>query len=193
MVLAISSCKFYKKDKEAKQLIKVFQEFSKKELKFPDSVSVFFKKNDLQKHSIQSYAGGHLKIVTRIAGDCSRCVNNLKRWEEEIIEEIDTNSVKFLPFIYTDNYSFFTDVIYPELAINYPLLIDTLNLFIMNNDLPRFDKRFHTFLIDENNNIILIGNPLHNREANWILVHWKTRQRLVVNDTSLKALRRNNP
>ena len=164
MIFAISSCDSFKKEDETKQLKKIYQEFSKKELKFPDSVSVFYGKNDLQKHSIQSYAGNHLKIVTRIAADCHLCIINLQRWEEEILWKIDTCSIKFLPFIYTDNFSYFTDVIYLEIDINYPLLIDTLNQFVIDNNLPRFDNRFHSFLLDENNNIILIGSPLYNRE-----------------------------
>jgi len=164
MLLTLSSCDFFKKDNEAKQLKKMFQEFSKKELKFPDSVFVFYGKNNLLKRSIQSYTENHLKIVTRITADCHHCIINLQRWEEEILCQIDTSSVKFLSFIYTDNLSYFTDVIYPEIDINYPLLIDTLNQFVIDNNLPPFDNRFHTFLLDTKNKIILIGSPLSNNQ-----------------------------
>ena len=162
--LSVSSCRFYMKDHEAKQLKKTYQEFSKKELKFPDSVLVYYRKNGIKKQSIQSYSGNQMKIVTHVAGDCGRCVNNLKRWEEEIIEVIDTNLVKVLIFLYVEDFSNFTNLIDPEITINFPLVIDTLNLFVVNNDLPRFDERFHTFLINENNNIILIGSPLHSEK-----------------------------
>ena len=61
-------------------------------------------------------------------------------------------------------------IMYPEISINYPLLIDTLNLFIIDNDLPRFDERFQTFLIDKNNAIILIGSPLYNRKMRLLYI-----------------------
>lgn len=34
---------------------------------------------------------------------------------------------------------------------------------IMNPHLPK-NKALHTFLLDENNNVILVGNPLHNKK-----------------------------
>ena len=164
MLFAISSCKFFKKNNEAKQLKNIYYKLTEKKLKLPDSVFVLDRNCNQEKQNIDLNKGDKLKIITRIDGSCGKCVNNLKRWEEEIIEEMDTSLVKILIFIYTEDISYFTNVICPEIAINYPMLIDTLNLFVINNDLPRFDNRFHSFLLDRNNNIILIGSPLHSRE-----------------------------
>ena len=164
LLLIFPNCKSFRKDNEFDLLSKTYQQFSERQLRFPDSVLVLYRENCIQKQSTKTYTGNQLKIVTYVNADCGRCVNNIKRWEEEIIKVIDTNFVKILIFIYTDDFSKFTNSIYPEISINYPLLIDTLNLFIINNDLPRFDERFQTFLIDENNAIILIGSPLYNRK-----------------------------
>lgn len=43
-----------------------------------------------------------------------------------------------------------------------PVYIDTLGIFQKNNPhLPK-NPRLHTFLLDANNHVILVGNPLYN-------------------------------
>lgn len=47
---------------------------------------------------------------------------------------------------------------------NFPIYIDKKNEFIsINSKLPN-DSRYHTFLLDKNNRIILIGNPMYSTE-----------------------------
>ena len=46
---------------------------------------------------------------------------------------------------------------------NYPILLDTLGEFEkLNPHLPQ-NNTLHAFLLDENNNVILVGDPLHNK------------------------------
>lgn len=48
--------------------------------------------------------------------------------------------------------------------IDYPVLIDKNGDFEkLNPHLPK-NKAMHTFLLDENNKVILVGNPLYNKE-----------------------------
>ncbi|MBR4264588.1 MAG: DUF1573 domain-containing protein [Bacteroidales bacterium] len=42
-----------------------------------------------------------------------------------------------------------------------PIYYDSLNVFCTLNHLPE-DERFHCFLLDENNRVVLIGNPVQN-------------------------------
>ena len=47
---------------------------------------------------------------------------------------------------------------------NYPVILDTLGQFErLNPHLPK-NKALHAFLLDENNNVILVGNPLLNKK-----------------------------
>lgn len=47
--------------------------------------------------------------------------------------------------------------------IDYPILLDTLGEFEkLNPHLPK-NRALHTFLLDENNKVILVGSPLHNK------------------------------
>lgn len=46
---------------------------------------------------------------------------------------------------------------------DYPIVLDTLREFEkLNTHLPT-NRSLHTFLLDENNNVILVGNPMHNK------------------------------
>ncbi len=46
----------------------------------------------------------------------------------------------------------------------YPILIDTLGEFErLNSHLPN-NSAMHTFLLDQNNDVILVGSPLHNSQ-----------------------------
>ncbi|MFI3306556.1 MAG: hypothetical protein R3Y68_08625 [Rikenellaceae bacterium] len=45
---------------------------------------------------------------------------------------------------------------------DYPIIIDSIGEFErLNPHLPK-NKAMHTFLLDENNNVVLVGNPLNN-------------------------------
>ena len=44
---------------------------------------------------------------------------------------------------------------------DFPFVYDPTGLFLTVNDLPD-DNRFHSFLLDRNNKILLVGNPLGN-------------------------------
>jgi len=46
----------------------------------------------------------------------------------------------------------------------YPIFLDTLGEFAkLNPHLPK-NRALHTFLLDENDNVILVGNPLRNKK-----------------------------
>ena len=50
----------------------------------------------------------------------------------------------------------------PHIHLNTPLYIDFNHNFYNSNKLYKFDYSLHTFLIDNNDKIILVGNPTHN-------------------------------
>ena len=45
---------------------------------------------------------------------------------------------------------------------HYQIKIDSTNQFIRQNVIIPSDALFHTFLLDEQNRIIVVGNPLFN-------------------------------
>lgn len=61
-------------------------------------------------------------------------------------------------------------------APEYPIYIDTLGIFERSNSHLPHNPIFHTFLLDENNNVLLVGNPLENKkieEMFWQIVEEK--------------------
>ena len=57
-----------------------------------------------------------------------------------------------------------TDPLNKNVKFNYPILLDTLGEFEkLNPHLPK-NHLLHTFLLDENNRVVLVGNPLRNKK-----------------------------
>ncbi len=47
----------------------------------------------------------------------------------------------------------------------YPVWIDTASLFLKQNPfIPADDDRFHTFLLDKSNRVVLVGDPVSNEK-----------------------------
>lgn len=63
--------------------------------------------------------------------------------------------------------------------LGYPVLIDTTSAFTKANPLVPNDSRFHTFLLDKNNQIILAGSPLDSEAL--LKLYKKTIKTLVNN------------
>ncbi len=89
---------------------------------------------------------------------CGSCKLQLNKWNEFIKETtpkpkflfcINSNDKKEINFI-RKKYQFFSPI--------YQDMHDSLNKL---NHFPK-DERFHTFLLDSNNRIKVIGNPIHN-------------------------------
>lgn len=61
----------------------------------------------------------------------------------------------------------------------YPLLFDKSNRFSLDNNFLPHSRTYHTFLLDKDNKIILVGSPIVN-ERIWIL-YKSTLKELLVN------------
>lgn len=106
--------------------------------------------------------------------ECSSCyLSNIQRWEP-FLDSLRLNydyvrtTILFTPSNEVQN-SFFEKLRYTK--FKYPLYIDTCNVFSRTNRHIPSNKMYHTFLIDENNKVILVGNPLTNKKINKMF--WK--------------------
>lgn len=99
-----------------------------------------------------------IRIVSCINGNCPKCLHELKKW----IEMKDKYHLKLVFVIYTEDKVLLDYFIEKEdLKISY--FLDTTNCFILTNKLQS-NNLFQTFILDNSNKTILIGNPLHNCE-----------------------------
>ena len=117
---------------------------------------------------ISEYVENGLKLVIYTDSvECSSCVISKMYLWNSIIEntELYKDKLKFY-YILSPQRQHIEKV---RSALNvidfeYPVIIDTLGKFAkLNPHLPE-NKALHTFLLDENNNVILVGNPLRNKK-----------------------------
>ncbi len=101
-----------------------------------------------------------LKVVSYIDGNCPVCIDDLKLWADWIKK--DSSNTHFYLFFHTIDTSCFDYFKKTYYELDYPLICDIEDSFRKKNSLNDYDKRLLTFLCDSNNNVILVGNPLHN-------------------------------
>ena len=103
-----------------------------------------------------------LKITTFIQGDCSICIDDLRNWQELFQYAKSKTGVDILFYLYTSDLAYFRNNIYEQALEQYPLIVDQNYGYIDKNSLPPDRKQYQTFLLDSNNKIILVGNPVYN-------------------------------
>lgn len=109
------------------------------------------------------------KVVTFIDGTCSSCVNDIKVWNK-FLDKVSKISEKDKPLIKivvsTNNPEFFTNVVMSDLDVPSEMIcFDKANSFYLKNNIID-DKNFQTFLLNEENRVILTGNPAKDYKVN---------------------------
>lgn len=61
---------------------------------------------------------------------------------------------------------------YRNSAFGYPIFVDTTNVFRRMNTHIANSKEYHTFLLNEENRVVLVGCPLTNPEVKEMLFDW---------------------
>lgn len=151
--LMMASCSSGKTDYES-----IILEWSGREVIVPDSMrlvngEVFVKQPS--DFTIVSYNGPKA---------CSNCVLRLDKWHN-FIEEIEDYSPYSVDVIMISSPLKRKDVTTTvrNTHYDYPLLLDEGDRFLSSNQLPE-EPHLRTFLLDSNNRIVLIGNPLDLKE-----------------------------
>lgn len=156
MIFVSCSCSGYSDGVSSHDIVKAW---IGKEISMPENT----KYQIMDEKITYDFDDAEFKIITYIDSvGCSSCQMRLSEWDELINElKADENiSVNFV-MIFHEKDSL--DVI-RELKINgfsHPITFDYNNLFIKCNPLPR-DIRCHTFLLDGNNKVLCVGNPVFN-------------------------------
>lgn len=103
---------------------------------------------------------GCTKIIVYIdSTGCFSCRFHFYEWKQFMkkveIENQKTNLIFIIQSINTID----VEKLFKDNNFNSPVIFDPDGTFAMNNKLPS-DPRFHTFLLDSANKIVLIGNPI---------------------------------
>ena len=137
---------------------KVYSDFTTRTITLPH-INTYFKDGNSCSFS---FSNAYKIILYANPIGCMSCKLQLPQWEK-FINELDliTNSrVDVIVYAKPQNED---DIIKILKRYNYnkSICIDMEDCFKTTNELPE-DERFHCFLLDNNNNIVLIGNPIHN-------------------------------
>ena len=142
------------------EIANVVKEWTNSEIKF-DSGYVFTR---LGKDSIYNSipkSGYKILVYTDSIG-CVGCNLRLPQWKEWMkqIDSISDNKVSFLFFVHPKDE---TDLLLllQRQNFNVPVCIDKNNSLNKLNHFPA-NAMLHTFLLDEHNKVLAIGNPMHN-------------------------------
>ncbi len=135
---------------------KLLQEWIGKEVQFPNNPKFTIQGRDTVNFPLEA----DYKILTYVDSiGCISCKLQLNHWKA-YMEEKDVASVRFLFFFSPEKKRDIVNTL-KENIFTYPICIDEQNEL---NKLNHFPTEFgeQTFLLDKENKILAIGNPIHN-------------------------------
>lgn len=144
------------KETPQKHYAKLLQEWMGKEVKIPNEVIFTVQGQD----TVIFPTENNYKILTYAdSTGCISCKLQLDRWKMLIGEE-DFQDVRFLFFFSPEKKRDIISTLKSN-AFTYPVCIDERKEL---NQLNHFPTEFggQTFLLDKNNRVLAIGNPIHN-------------------------------
>lgn len=127
------------------------------EIRFDDNFELIHGDND---HTTKNPLDSDIKIVTYIdSASCTKCaLQILLLWNRRLIEV--QNDVGFVAVIFPTKKQIIKTAL-NEMGISYPLMYDTNKNFISQNKLNVL-ARNRSFLLDKNNRIVIVGEPIMN-------------------------------
>lgn len=152
-----SSCQTHESSTEIQNLVK---DWMGKEIIFPQEVSCISMNEKIKCISPTSTP---YKILVYIdSTGCTSCKLDLYKWNM-LIEEVENDMQDLVNFQFYFHPKNIRELqfLFQRDRFKYPLYIDNNDLLNKLNNLPS-DSRFQTFLLDKNNKVMLIGNPVNN-------------------------------
>ena len=127
----------------------------------------------------------HPKLMLYYSAEvCSSCkMKELYRWQARLTDSLATtvSKVRCLCIIHTSTHDK-REMVQQTIAdyrLQFPVLLDTAGIFERSNPQLPENPVFHTFLLDRDNRVVLVGSPIGNPKM-WEL-YKSTIDRLVEN------------
>ena len=147
-------------DSREEAVYRLVKEWTGKEIKFPERSVFTVQGKDTVDFTFHEAEYKVLVYVDSVG--CTSCKLQLDRWKK-VIKEMTEETGQDIPFLF-----FFHPKDMKELryltrrdSFTYPVCFDEDDEL---NDLNRFpsDMTFQTFLLDKDNKVVSVGNPVHN-------------------------------
>ena len=153
------SCKNEHKEKE-KHISQLVNEWQGKQILFPENAIFTRYLTDTTDYQIPQSDYKILVYVDSIG--YTSCKLQLPKWKE-LIEYTDSMTQREVPFLFFFHPKDNKEIRYllKRESFNLPVCIDREDLLNKLNKFPA-DMTFQTFLLDKNNKVAVLGNPVHN-------------------------------
>jgi hypothetical protein len=100
------------------------------------------------------------KLVVYTDGDCGKCISELYEWSKFLNDNREVfKSVREIFIIYSVNFPRF-EYTTEKVGIKLPFYYDSTNIYITRNTID--EPLLQTLILDKNNKILIVGNPLKN-------------------------------
>ncbi|WP_455590610.1 DUF1573 domain-containing protein [Bacteroides sp.] len=153
-------CLFSCKNSKEHNIAELIKQWDEKEVIFPTTTT--FSQSGLEIGE-KLTKNTDFKILTYVDSiGCTSCKLQLPKWKVLIgeLDSITNGNVGVLFFMHPKDRKEI-DYILKRDNFDYPVCIDKLDSLNKLNHFPA-DERFQTFLLDKNNKVLAIGNPVHN-------------------------------
>lgn len=156
--LGLLACQENKKE----EVIHLVKEWQGKEIVFPDDIVFTMYGKDTVDYKIPSVK--HKIVMYVDSMGCTSCKLQLAQWKKFIytLDSLYGQSVPVLLFFYPKDKKEIQYLLKRD-RFKYPVCVDEKDVFNRKNHFPS-DLKFQTFLVDENNKVVVIGNPIHNMQ-----------------------------
>lgn len=113
--------------------------------------------------AMDMYAPTHKVLIYVDSTGCTSCRLQLHEWKK-FVAEVDSATVGRVPFLFFLSPKSVKEARYITRRddFTYPICVDMQNRLDSLNHFPE-EEMFHTFLLDSDNRVAVIGNPIHNR------------------------------
>jgi len=156
LLIFFSSCK----ETEKERITRLVTEWQGREILFPEDIVFTRYVTDTVDWQIPESDYKILIYVDSIG--CVNCKLQLDKWKE-FINKVDMVSRGNVPFLFIFHPKNLIDLRYLLLGYNFntPVFVDLKNTI---NNMNNFSDHtlFQTFLLDKNNKVLIIGNPINN-------------------------------
>lgn len=159
LLLILCSCK----ETEKNRISRLVNEWTGKEIIYFDNIVFTLYGQDTLNYSMPHSLYTIVSYVDSIG--CIGCKLQLPRWRE-FIHELDStfqDDVFVSIFLHPKNLEELSSILMKD-KFDYPICIDLEDTFNKLNHFPS-EMEFQTFLLDKNNKVVAIGNPIHNPQV----------------------------
>ena len=156
LTIFLSTCQ----DKQKEIITLLVKEWQGKQILFPENMVFTRFASDTTNFVIPTSDYKVLVFVDSIG--CTSCKLQLSRWKE-FIRYTDSISQKNIPFLFFFQFDDQWEIHSLLIRENFdkPICLDRSDSLNQLNHFPK-DIRFQVFLLDKNNKVVVIGNPVHN-------------------------------